>query len=170
MLSSKRWVTYQHTGCWNRILEKSTCWPAGRGDCQIQHGQKGISFEALHSGTSEGKHLRTHDNAPWAPLPLPSSLLGTWGKRRPLCAQSLHGFYTTEATNSRAILFPQNHSDLQSTPSPSQAAQVCLSVPQFRGNTPPRGSWYRHALSDTKTPVLWQPQARKKTFQPRGKK
>ena len=123
-----------------------------------------------YSNTEMLKEWGTHDNAPWAPLPLPSSLLGTWGKRRPLCAQSLHGFYTTEATNSRAILFPQNHSDLQSTPSPSQAAQVCLSVPQFRGNTPPRGSWYRHALSDTKTPVLWQPQARKKTFQPRGKK
>lgn len=80
----------------------------------------------------------------------PSPVLSSWhmGKRRPLCAHSLPGFYTTEATNSRAILFPQNHSDSQSTPSPSQAAQVCLQMPQFRGNTPPRGGWYQHALSE----------------------
>lgn len=80
----------------------------------------------------------------------PSPVLSSGHTGKP--ATPLH--YTTEATNSRAMLLPQNHTDSQSTPSPSQAAQVWLRVHGFRGNMLSRGGWHQHALSDTETPTL----------------
>ena len=114
-------------------------------------------FDALRS------HGLQHTRPPWPP-PSPRSLFKFMPiKLVMLCFYTFYMFFSKLETSS----FLRNSKFIdysQSTPSPAQAAQECLQVRQFRGNTLSRGGWYRHALSDTKTPTLWTASSAQENF------
>lgn len=148
------WVTYQHTGCWNRTLERLTCWPAGQEDCQIQHGQRETSFGALHSGITEGKCLRTHElcqlgTTHYRQHPLPSFFLACPEERAFLWIHTLLGFYTTEGTNNPK---PRSSHKIISTSKwiVSSTAHSLLHVHWSRENWASRGDYFRYVVRDIK--------------------
>lgn len=154
MPGSRWWVTYQHTGCWNRTLEKLTCWPAGQEDCQIQHGQRGTSFGALHSGIAEGKCLRIHELCHLGTTCMDNTLslpffLACLGERAGLSTHTLLGFYTTEGINNPK---PRSFHKITSTLKwmVSSTPYSRLHVHWSREHWASRGDYFRYVVRDIK--------------------